>query len=115
MASNGYRDTAHGLKPINMVVIDVDSGDTTLDLIDLLLSNYTYFIHTTKRHTPEKPRFRLVLPLSHILKFNPNDYREFMQNIFEWLPFDVDSQTADYCRKWASTPNSQFKYKSTIQ
>ena len=68
----------------------------------LLLEKYTYMFATTKRHTESKNRFRIILPLSHHLKLNSQDYSAFMSNVFTWLPFDVDSQTKDIARKWLS-------------
>lgn len=105
---NGYRDTSHGLRPQNLIVIDVDDG-TQIDLIKLLLHDYMFFLHTTKRHTDQKNRFRLIMPTSHIVKLNPDDHKDFMQNIFDWLPFDCDSQASDYCRKW-QTHKGQYFY-----
>ena len=48
----GYRDEAHCLPGINLVVIDVDEG-IDLDTAKLLLQDYKYLMHTTKRHTAE--------------------------------------------------------------
>ena len=95
----GYRDAAHVKKGFNMAVVDVDDG-VDIDTAKLLLSEYKYLIHTTKRHTKDKHRFRIIFPLSHIMKLHGSDYKEFMNNIYEWLPFGVDSQTNDPARKW---------------
>ena len=34
-----------------------------------------------------------------------------MQNIYEWLPFDVDAQTIDRCRKWLTHPGN-YQYSN---
>ena len=70
----------------------------------MLLEDYTFLISTTKRHTEETNRFRLILPLSHRIKLSTYDYSRFMKNVFDWLPFPVDEAAKDISRKWASHP-----------
>jgi hypothetical protein len=38
--------------------------------------------------------------MTHVLKLDKEDYTTFMESIYEWLPFKVDDQTKDRCRKW---------------
>ena len=66
----GYRDQDHAIPGLNLAVIDVDEG-ISIDTAKLLLKDYKYLIHTTKRHTNENHRFRVIFPLSHVLKLNP--------------------------------------------
>jgi len=105
---DGYRDAVHVIKGFDLLVLDLDDG-TSIDMVKLLLSDYKFFIHTTKRHTDAHNRFRVILPMSHKLKLSPKDYKEFMQNVYAFLPFDVDSQTADIARKWM-THNGKYSY-----
>ena len=49
------------------------------------------------------------MPLSHTLELNAQDYRDFMHNIFDWLPFEVDRQTCQRARKWL-THNGKHWY-----
>lgn len=47
----------------SLLSLDLDSGrPDTLALLKGL--PYRCFVHTTHKHTPEKPRFRLIIPLS---------------------------------------------------
>ena len=75
-----------------------------------MLHEYKFLLHTTKRHRePDNPtvdRFRIILPTSHILHLNAVDYKEFMENIFEWLPFNCDTQTGQRSRKWLCNSKS---------
>jgi len=98
---DNYRLEKNAIPGFNMVVIDVDGG-ISLATAQLLLKEYTYLIYTTKRHTDKENRFRIVFPISHELKLNAEDFTEFMQNIYAWLPFKVDDQTAQRSRKWLS-------------
>jgi hypothetical protein len=91
-----------------MVTIDVDDG-CSLATAKLLLKEYTYLIHTTKRHTEKVNRYRIILPISHELRLDNKDFKEFMKNVYEWLPFGVDDQTNQRSRKWLSCPG-HFEY-----
>lgn len=107
---NGYRNEEHIDASVgtNMLVLDVDNG-TRLEVVRELLRDYKYHIYTTKRHTPSEHRFRIILPLSHVLKLDIRDYKEFMNNVFEFLPFDVDTQTGQRARKWL-THKGHYEY-----
>lgn len=102
----GHRLGANAIRGFNAIIIDVD-GECTLDTAKLLLRDYAYHMYTTRSHHKEKngvlqgDRFRIVMPISHILKLSGNEFKEFMDNLFEWLPFDSDEQTGQRVCKWA--------------
>ncbi len=75
----------------------------------LLLKNHKYLMYTTKRHTDEENRFRVILPINYELQLDAKDYKEFMANIYSWLPFAVDTATNQRARKWMSN-NGTFEY-----
>jgi hypothetical protein len=100
-SSNGHRSEDDMVPGFDMVVLDVDEG-TTIQEVQLLLKEYKYLLYTTKRHTNQEHRFRVILPLNYHLKLDMHEYRQFMRNIYEWLPFDVDTGGVDRCRKWLS-------------
>lgn len=106
--NGGYRNEDNALPGFNLVVIDVDGG-VNLSTVRMLMKDYQYLIYTTKRHTDQENRFRLILPTSHVLKMDAKDYKEFMANVYEWLPFQVDDATGQRARKWLSH-NGHFEY-----
>jgi hypothetical protein len=106
-SQRGYRDEAHTYPGFNLLVLDVENS-VSMDLAKSLLFSFTWFMHTTKRHTPDNHRFRIVLPMSHVLELDQKDYREFMNNIYDWLPFTVDRQTNQRSRKWETSPGTHF-------
>lgn len=108
---DGHRTETSMVEGANVAVIDVDGG-VKIDAVKFLLKDYTFLIHTTKRHTEQDHRFRLILPMNYILKLNESDYKEFMQNLFEWLPFTVDINTGQRSRKWATTEGTQVHQNS---
>lgn len=83
-----------------LVVIDCDGG-ISLAAANDLLKDYKFMTYTTKRHGEDgQDRFRLVIPMKYRLELDGQDYREFMKNIFEWLPFKVDDGTGQRSKKW---------------
>jgi len=107
--NEGHRSKVSAIPGFNLVIIDVDSG-ISLSSAQLLLKDYKCMFATTKRHTDKKNRFRIILPLSHIVKLTPANYSKFMENVFNWLPFDTDEQTKDISRKWMAH-KGKFAYQ----
>jgi hypothetical protein len=106
---NGHRDEEHIIPGFNMVVLDIDGG-TKLTEVHKLMQEYVFMTHTTKRHTSDNNRFRLILPLNYELSMTKNEYTLFMKNIFEWLPFKVDETAIDRCRKWLTNDTGTYYY-----
>lgn len=104
--TNKYREEDKAQAGFNLVVFDIDKGN--LALTKELLAEYTYIIHTTKRHTELENRFRLVFPTSHTIKLNKDDFTKFMKNVANWLPIQVDSQTFQRSRKWSTHPEGKL-------
>ena len=97
----GHRREKSILPGFSLLVLDVDGG-TPISTVELLMKEYTYHIYTTKSHTNKDNRFRIVLAMNYELSFDKSDYTQFMNNIYDWLPFTVDTSTKDRCRKWLS-------------
>lgn len=111
--ADGHRKEENAKPGFNMLVLDIDGG-TKIETVQLLLKNFTYHIYTTKRHDPHHHRFRVMLPLTHTLKMDAQEFREFMQNVYEWLPFDVDTQTGQRARKWLSNKGQYFNNQGDL-
>lgn len=106
---DGYRDIDHAMTGFNLAIIDIDAG-VTMDSAKELLAEYQCLFATTKRHTDELNRFRIIMPLSHMVKLTADNYSKFMKNLYDWLPFPCDNQTFDIARKWET-----FKGKHSYQ
>ena len=68
-SSNGHRSEETMLPGCDMVVLDIDDG-VSIDTVKLLLKDYKFIIHTTKRHTNTAHRFRVILPLNYRVKLD---------------------------------------------
>lgn len=109
-----HRFDENTIQGFNMLVIDVDGG-VSLNTVHELLKDYTFMTYTTKRHTPDNHRFRLLLPMNYILKLDKEDYREFVNNVRQWLPFETDDASNQRSKKWLSCANGSFFVNETEQ
>lgn len=99
----GYRNEDNAEPGFNLLVIDVD-GTCNLNTAKLLLKDYKALYYTTKSHTDQNHRFRIILPTNYELKMDAKDYKEFYNNVLQWLPFDADPSAAHRCKKWLTHP-----------
>lgn len=81
----------------DLIFIDYDdipiSPETFKDTVHSVLSDYSYILYPTIKHTPEKPRYRLVVkPDKNLSKL---DYTETVKQIADLigLPYDQTSET----------------------
>lgn len=105
----GHRCEDKVIPGFNLVVLDIDDG-VPMSTAMMLLKDYKALFYTTKRHTNEENRYRIVLPTNYKLELDANDYKDFMRNLFDWLPFAVDDKTNQRSRKWLSH-NGTYKYQ----
>lgn len=106
---NGHRAEENVIVGFNMVVIDVDEGISLAAAMDLM-KDYKFLAYTTKRHTDEVNRFRMVFPTNYILDLDSDDYKEFMNGVLSWLPFKTDESANQRAKKWESFDGGLFHY-----
>lgn len=81
----------------DLIFIDYDdipvSAETFKDTIHSVLSDYSYILYSTIKHTPEKPRYRLVVKPDKNL--TEPDYKATVNQIADLigLPYDQTSET----------------------
>ncbi|RRY03838.1 primase C-terminal domain-containing protein [Brucella anthropi] len=106
---NGHRAEENVIPGFNLVVIDVDGG-ISLAAVHELMRDYKFLTYTTKRHTPDENRFRLILPTNYFLELDQTEYKEFMNGIMKWLPFDTDESANQRAKKWQSFEGGTYHY-----
>lgn len=106
---NGHRAEENVFAGFNMVVVDVDEG-ISLEAAHELMKDYKFLTYTTKRHTDDHNRFRMVLPINYHLDLDSEDYKEFMNSFLEWLPFKSDESANQRAKKWESFDGGQYHY-----
>ena len=103
-----HRCEENVLPGFNMIVVDCD-GTISIDSVKELLKEVKYLLYTTKRNTEEENRFRLVIPINYVLRIdNKQDYKEFMNGVLAWLPFESDPAANQRSHKWLTYPGSYF-------
>lgn len=68
----------------NAMFLDFDKGKPSIKEIRALFPGYLIWIYTTHRHTPEKPRYRVVLLLSR--RVNADEHEAIGRALKELLP-----------------------------
>ncbi|RUX60180.1 primase C-terminal domain-containing protein [Mesorhizobium sp. M7A.F.Ca.CA.002.12.1.1] len=106
---SGHRAEENVIAGFNMIVIDVDGG-ASLNQAHELMKEYKFLTYTTKRHSEEENRFRLMLPINYKLDLDQDEYKEFMNNIMDWLPFATDESANQRAKKWESYAGGDFHY-----
>ena len=107
--ASGYRNEENAIPGFNMIVLDID-GTMQLSTAKLLLQGQKALFYTTKRSTPETNRFRIIMPTNYELFMDAKEYKEFMNNVIEGLPFEVDESCTHRCKKWLSHKGS-YEYQ----
>lgn len=112
---NGYRNEENCIAGFNLIVLDVEKS-VNIAVAKELLNKYKFMLYTTKRHQgyDDKEqylgdRYRILMPMNFTLKLDAKEYKEFMSNVYEWLPFTVDTGTNQRSRKWLSH-TGHFEY-----
>jgi hypothetical protein len=106
---NGHRQEDNAVAGFNLIVLDVENS-VPLSVAQTLLKEYKALFYVTKRHTKDSNRYRVILPTNFVLQLDAKDFKEFMKNVFAWLPFEVDVATAQRARKWL-TNEGHFTYQ----
>lgn len=87
----GHRCKQGVLEGFNYAIFDIDDGKLAPQTLSKLLGNVNHIIATTKSHTDKNPRYRLILPLSHKLFLNDEQYKQYCTNLAFWLPVPADT------------------------
>lgn len=114
---NNHRNKENVIPGFNCLVLDVD-GDVSINYIRKLFEKYYYYIYTTKRHNSQSHRFRVMLPLKYVLKFEVDQYKAFINNFLNWIPCNLkDISMTDISKKWLTnkTQTHFLNYDDTLE
>jgi hypothetical protein len=106
---NGHRADENVVPGFNLIVVDIDKG-ISLSMAQDLMKEYKFLTYTTKRHTEDANRFRMIFPINYTLYLDAEEYKEFMQSVLSWLPFECDASTIQRARKWESYGGGECAY-----
>lgn len=107
--SDNHRKDENVLPGFNLIVLDVDSGTPISKALEVF-KGIKCMLYTTKRHTKEEPRYRIIIPTNYVLQFDKSEYKEFINNIISAIPIDMPIDTASNQRskKWLTNKGEVY-------
>ena len=116
--SGSYKRSNENLLYRDLIFIDYDditiSPETFKDTVHSVLSDYSYILYPTIKHTPEKPRYRLVVkPDKNLTEL---DYKETVNHIADLigLPYDKTSETYSQLQGLPVTTGEPKEYQKIV-
>ena len=104
---DNHRKDDNVIDGFNLIVLDVDDGFPLKAAIEAFKGIKSVF-YTTKSHTDEENRYRILIPTSHMLYLDKHEYKEFINNIAEELPFIIDPASNQRSKKWLTSEGESF-------
>ena len=113
-ALEGGRRTSGAVLSRTLLTLDIDFGTPdTIGTVRDALAGTRWCLYSTHSHTPEKPRYRLVVPLDRDV--HPDEYIPVARKIAEDVGIDAfDDSTYDTCRLmyWPSaSKDAEYVYE----
>lgn len=100
------RRSANTIEQRFLLTLDADYADHDFSLeAALFLVGHPYLIHSTWRHTEDKPRYRLIVPLDRGV--SPNEYKELAWAIMGELGGDQFDKTTVQAERFMWGPSTQ--------
>lgn len=101
----------------DLVFLDYDELEASVDfprIVSEALSDYSYIIYPTIKHTAKKPRYRLVVKPSNVM--NEATYKQVVKEIADriGLPFDLASLTWSQLQGLPVTTGEPKEYQKII-
>lgn len=99
------RRSARTVEQRHLLTLDADYADADfmLDVAEIL--GNPYLVHTTWRHTPEAPRYRLILPLDRAV--SPSEYKELAWAVMNRLGGTYFDKTTAQPERFMWGPSTQ--------
>ncbi|MCU7522516.1 MAG: hypothetical protein HF312_20050 [Ignavibacteria bacterium] len=106
---NGYVESR------SLITLDADNAPKDLWSTIQMLASYAMVCYSTHKHTPDKPRLRLVIPLSRTV--SAEEYEAIARKIADSIGMDyMDDTTYEAARLmfWPSTPSDGHYFFDVI-
>ena len=116
--SGSYKRSNENLLYRDLIFIDYDditiSPETFKDTVHSVLSDYSYILYPTIKHTAEKPRYRLVVKPDKVM--NETTYKQVIKEIANkiGLPFDLASLTYSQLQGLPVTTGDPKEYQKIV-
>lgn len=112
-----YRRNNDSLLYRDLIFLDYDELEASVDfprIVSERLSEYSYIIYPTIKHTPEKPRYRLVVKPSG--NMTEATYKHVVKEVADLigLPYDQTSETFSQLQGLPVTTGNPEDYQKTV-
>ena len=112
---DGGRRKADAITARSLVTLDIDFGTAaTVETVREMLGGTAWCLYSTHSHTPSKPRYRIVVPLSR--EVSPDEYVPIARRLADDIGIDLfDDSTYEPSRLmyWPSAPaDVDFVYET---
>ena len=103
---NGRR-VRGAVKERYLITLDADSpSEDFISNLDLELGDMEYVLYSTHSHTPDNPRYRIIIPTDRVM--TPDEYMAVSRRIADDIgieSFDSSTHQAERLMYWPSCPN----------
>lgn len=103
--NNGRRIKGE-VKKRYLITLDADSpGEDFISNLDLELGDMEYVLYSTHSHTPDNPRYRIIIPTDRVM--TPDEYQAVSRRIADDIgieSFDSSTHQAERLMYWPSCP-----------
>lgn len=103
---NNGRRTREEVKERYLITLDADSpSEDFISNLDLELGDMEYVLYSTHSHTPDNPRYRIIIPTDRVM--TPDEYQAVSRRIADDIgieSFDSSTHQAERLMYWPSCP-----------
>lgn len=103
---NNGRRVRGEVKERYLITLDADSpGEDFISNLDLELGDIEYVLYSTHSHTPDNPRYRVIIPTDRVM--TPDEYQAVSRRIADDIgieSFDSSTHQAERLMYWPSCP-----------
>lgn len=103
---NNGRRTREEVKERYLITLDADSpSEDFISNLDLELGDMEYVLYSTHSHTPDNPRYRVIIPTDRVM--TPDEYQAVSRRIADDIgieSFDSSTHQAERLMYWPSCP-----------
>ena len=103
---NNGRRVRGAVKERYLITLDADSpSEDFISNLDLELGDMEYVLYSTHSHTPDNPRYRIIIPTDRVM--TPDEYQAVSRRIADDIgieSFDSSTHQAERLMYWPSCP-----------
>jgi len=107
---DGHRRAENYIEACNVIAFDIDDGMTIEDACEAL-DGYVFLLYTTKSHTDQDHRFRIIIPVAKKFEVTSEQYKDMMTNVAEFLGLTLDTKARNVSRLFFTNKNAKIVIK----